>query len=231
MRQSRPPSLIHQRIARMHLYDHQHSAAYKTSTGNITGANVIGTKWRDTRFLWFGSGTLILRSTHASALSRSMALPGRIFPSTVSYWEKRFFHPHCGTPTDGPYARTIAVCHCVLPSFSSRNWSSIWGADAPAPSAPERQPTGRIWFLCSYIFRWGRSCLLAGFSILKEYWCCDKTQLFLTIFLLLPGRLAGRPSGCCLIKLQRSSFNTVHGASRSKISPSKRSLSCKATVT
>ncbi len=211
----------------MHLYDHQHSAAYKTSRETLTGANVIGTKWRDTRFCGSVSGTLILRSTHASALSRQWRWPGRIFPSTVSYWEKRFSIHHCGTPTDGPYARTIAVSIVWLPSFSSRNWSSIWGADRQHQSAPERQPTGRIWFLCSIYLWWGRSCLLAGFSILKESDAADKTQLFLTIFLLLPGRLPDAPSGCCLIKLQRSSFNTSMATSRSKISPSKRSLSCK----
>ncbi len=39
----------------------------------------------------------------------------------------------CGTPTDGPYARTIAVCHCVVAFFFVQKLVESLRADAPAP--------------------------------------------------------------------------------------------------
>ncbi|EYW72840.1 hypothetical protein BY20_02940 [Escherichia coli O157:H7 str. 2011EL-2101] len=80
------------------------------------------------------SGTLMFFSTHASALSRSMAL-------TRSHFSFDSFMPGItGLPSTRVAPRQMVQIPAPsryavvwLPSFSSRNWSRISGADAPAP--------------------------------------------------------------------------------------------------
>ncbi|EZC91200.1 hypothetical protein BY88_14190 [Escherichia coli O157:H7 str. K5602] len=79
------------------------------------------------------SGTLMFFSTHASALSRSMAL-------TRSHFSFDSFMPGTtGLPSTRMAPRQMVQIPAPsryavvwLPSFSSRNWSRISGAEAPA---------------------------------------------------------------------------------------------------
>jgi len=131
----------------MHLYDHQHSAAYKTSTGNT----YRGQCYRDkmTRYpLFCGSvsGTLILRSTHASALSRSMALTwSHFFLRQFHIGKNGFFHPPLWHPDRWSICqnhRGMPLCGYLL--FRPETGQVSEEQMRQHQSAPERQPTGRI---------------------------------------------------------------------------------------
>ncbi|EYY05624.1 hypothetical protein BX93_05685 [Escherichia coli O111:NM str. 2011C-3170] len=97
------------------------------------------------------SGTRMFFSTHASALSRSMAL-------TRSHFSFDSFMPGItGLPSTRVAPRQMVQIPAPsryavvwLPSFSSRNWSRISGADAPAPISA-RTAADRPYFIFSFM--------------------------------------------------------------------------------
>lgn len=129
----------------MHLYDHQHSAAYKTSTGNTYRGQCYRDKMTRYPLLWFGQWyfnialhpcqrLITLNGVDLVAFFlRQFHIGKTVFPSTTVA-PRQMVH----MPEPSRYAIVW------LPSFRPETGQVSEEQMRQHQSAPERQPTGRI---------------------------------------------------------------------------------------
>lgn len=145
MRQSRPPSLSTSESPRMHLYDHQHSAAYKTSTENTYRGQCYRDKMTRYPLLWLGQWYFNI-ALHPC--QRLITLNG---VDTVAFFLRQFHTGKTGFPSTIVAPRQMVQMpdpsrYAVvwLPSFHPETGREYQARAHRRQSVPERQPTGRI---------------------------------------------------------------------------------------